>query len=1041
MQMRANMQYEQGLSQIKNTYNSLFNQPVTGEEATMRQHEYARKAQEQMKDISAADVSDPKNQQIANQIMAPFYEDKGLVSNIAYTREIGQNVQKIQSGLFSKDEKERAMYDPVQLQDQEGYRQELAEAGVNTDKLARLNRRPVTPFHDIRTYLNDAAGKQGLNINWDQVSPDGQYIITTTNGQRALGDFKTFARTVLSDPALQGQFQTYGRVARDNAKRHVLQTNPNIAPADLNKQIADYTINEMDRTYKNNLSDYAVQSIGLQMQLDDIKAKATVIGKDGKPRLTEAAYAVYQQIQDYKNTIDESAKKLGTEYGMFTMNKDSKYDAIAADPTDYFAKLQRDNIVDNFAAEKASQEGRTIKTNQAYFDAWNARRADMDLSFRERQEVARENEFKIAHKYDKANMEVQGLAHGFRWNEQKGEWEQIPGWVSGKGGVGGGVPNAQLGTVNVDAQGFLHVPDQMEAYKGSIASTVTQAHNILWSPTDGMAASIVDTPINVDGTTSKLTIADLDLTKDALAKRGADSHYKYTPGELNALKRTGIAIGCTDFQDPQKMVEALESKVSTAEKNQDGTPTTQSQNLANKKAQADQLLQSANAKRKELDNLVSTNILSDPKGNADLLSDDKSRLVNREDMQGIYNKLGIGSIKFKDGTVITGQQLADAYYSGQFDYSRSFLTEDNLKYITINGRKLKMSDFLMADGEKNPDGTVKNFDIVEKGYFQAQHKPVVGVYDLVDDYMNKYRKQMEDRYGESSDFAEKRRRIGNSVVKQVQGFNETSGQRGVNIGFNSDAHPEQLNTKNYVAEQLSIPGNRNADGVTYNDGGTQTAITDTKSLAALDAILKAGDQYILSTEFQTFGGRDGKPVVEITFRPEMKSNDKTVVNGVPLADWANKGSIKIEIDPNTKDPVLQNLLQTSSVGMYADMRTSRDQMYGSNSVQKAHGFDASVAPSNFVNGKATQFSIVGTAKLLDPNTGNLVPVKITKTDNTGQPTGELFTGEFSKMTPSQIMTLINEQYNKFYYTNLNNYRIYKTKHSDAPSFDEMMAKQ
>ena len=95
MQMRANQQYEQGLKEVKGKFDSVFNQPVTGEEATKRQQAYKRDALEQMKAVAATDLSDPKNVLAAENIMAPFHNDQSLLFNIAGTAVYNDNVQRI----------------------------------------------------------------------------------------------------------------------------------------------------------------------------------------------------------------------------------------------------------------------------------------------------------------------------------------------------------------------------------------------------------------------------------------------------------------------------------------------------------------------------------------------------------------------------------------------------------------------------------------------------------------------------------------------------------------------------------------------------------------------------------------------------------------------------------------------------------------------------------------------------------------------------------------------------------------------------------
>lgn len=1047
--MKADQQYEEGFRKIKTAYSSIFDKSVLGKDATKRQNDYKKEALTQMKAIAATDLSDPKNVQIAEDIMAPFYEDKSLLYNIAGTSIYNNNVNKIKSGMFSKDEDERTLYDPIQLQDQEGYRRDLEEAGLDPEKQKLIEKREIAPFHDIRKELESAAGKNGWKIDWDSFSPDGQYIITTTNGERAIGSFNTLAKTVLSDPKFKGQFDTVGRVARDNAKIHVKRDNPNIPENELNTYIGNYVISEMDKNYQSNLSEYTTESQKLKKQLDDIKLNATVLNKDGKPAPTDAMYSQYQNIYKYKQMIDSTLSGLNDEYSQFKITSTSKKQAIIDNPVSYFGKMERDNVANNFAKEKAAQQGQSIKINEAYQNAIE------NAQWAEEQKWER-NKWQEEHKYDDRDQLLEEKKEGLVWNAEKQDFDVIPGYA-GKGKDGKAVyVDVTKGDVTVDNTSFLNIKDPYLDLTQSINRSLVESEDIYWNPNTGLAAAIVGTPIVVDNKSSELTIGDIDLVKDAMIQKRLDPKYKFTPKEKSALINVAAATGCKDYTDPVQMLSALSSKIDFNSKNSDSTPTESSQILANKKTQADNLLETALAKRRQLEGLVNNEVLSNPESHPELvISEDpvtgkkiNSKMVDKGDFENII-KSTIGDIILQDGSKITPKQLADAYYTGNFDYSKNMtrylgiltggdiMRTTHLKNIQINGKTINIDDIKGFSG--SIDRPVNKKGITSDNWPSHQFflNPTGFVLHRPDEIMYQLKELLENRFDESKKFASKRRAVENRIVSQISDYKDASGERGVKIGYNSDLDPSVLGTKNYLANAMANPANRNMDNI-FDGAGVQ--ITDPAKLQAISDILKTGDDAVLSAEFITFDTKSGKPVIDITFRPDLKVGDKRVADGQAMVDLIGTGHVIMEINQDTKDEKLKQLLQTAELGMYADMRNESNKgqsKYGSNSLQKSHGFDAKITGTDYVNGKATKFTITGTARVIDPETGKLVPIPITKYSPNGGRANENYSGQFSKVTPYQVMTLLNNTYNSFYTQNINNYRKYKSKNSSAPSFEEI----
>jgi hypothetical protein len=805
----------------------------------------------------------------------------------------------------------------------------------------------------------------------------------------------------------------------------------------------------MDKNYQSNLSEYTTESEKLKKQLDDIKLNATVLNKDGKPAPTDAMYSQYQNIYKYKLMIDNTLSGLSDEYSQFKITSSTKKQAIIDNPVTYFGKMERDNVANNFAKEKAAQQGQSIKINEAYQNAIeNAQWTD--------EQKWERIKWQEEHKYDYREQLLKEKTEGLVWNPEKQDFDVIPGYV-GKGKDGKALyVDVTKGDVTVDNTSFHNIKDKYLDYRNSINGTIAQSENIYWNPSTGLAANIVDTPIVVNGISSKLTIGDIDVAKDAIRQKVLDPKYKYTPKEESALINVAAATGCKNYTDPVQMTSALANKIDSNEKNQDSTPTESSQIFANKKTEADNLLETALSKRKQLENLVKSEVLSNPESHPELVvSEDPvtrkkidPKMVEKEDFENII-KNTIGDIILDDGSKITSKQLADAYYSGNFDYSKNMtrylgiltggdiMRTTHLKDIKINGKTINIDNIKSFTGSVNRP--VNKEAILSDNWPSHQFflNPSGFILHKPDEIMYQLKELLENRFGESRNFASKRRAVENKIVSQISDYKDASGERGVKIAYNSDLDPSLLGTKNYLANAMANPANRNMDNI-FDGEGVQ--ITDPAKLQAISDLLKTGDDAVLSTEFITFDTKSGKPVIDITFRPDLKVGDKRVADGQPMVDLIGTGHVTMEINQDTKDEKLRQLLQTAELGMYADMRSEVNKgksKYGSNSLQESHGFNAKITGTDYINGKATKFIITGTARVIDPKTGKLVPIPITKYSPNGGRANENYSGEFSKVTPYQVMTLLNNTYNSFYTQNINNYREYKSKNSSAPSFEEI----
>jgi len=101
--------------------------------------------------------------------------------------------------------------------------QKLQAAGRNDEDFNALERREAVPFTNLEEYLQEMAkknsdGEGGLKIVWDEASADGAYLVSTTNGQRSLKKFATWAEGMLGNNFDQ-QFKITGIVQSENLEK------------------------------------------------------------------------------------------------------------------------------------------------------------------------------------------------------------------------------------------------------------------------------------------------------------------------------------------------------------------------------------------------------------------------------------------------------------------------------------------------------------------------------------------------------------------------------------------------------------------------------------------------------------------------------------------------------------------------------------------------------------------------------------------------------------------------------------------------------
>lgn len=1008
--MRANSIFEQNLGQVKNDYSAVLNAPVTGDAMQEKKAQYINNFRQGLKKVASSDLSMPQNVLQAENLLQPFWSDQDMLINMDGTKSAHSNIKTIQNGLLSKEDKERDMYNPIQVQDQQDYLQELADAGTDHDKLMRLQKRTIAPFTNLTKLFNDRAKDQKLEIKYTE-GTNSPYLVSTVNGKQTIPNFETWARGQLG-PEQEGMFQTIGRVGAKHARRKILEETPGIPESEVNKHIAEYTYDKLDKGYQHKIADYTTNISDIDKQLVEIEDRSPMV--NGQKQPTENDMPLWLQLRRTKQDYEGFMKSTNDQYITFRANKTKTLEGISADPQDAFAQIEKDNRVSNWATGAAANMSVDIKKNDAYFTAMTEARELRSQIWKEHKESA-----DIDIERSKLGLEGEKLGekaaseHVIR--DKNGNWIYDPAWA-GVGTDGKGMPvNVAVGTVNADNTDPLHVPNPLERYTAALDNNIKDAHNALFG-IGGAAGTLVDTPVTIDGKSDKISIQDVDLSNQALQKKFANPSYIPNTQEAISLRKIGIVLGAKDFTDPLSMKQALETKLGQVQMNKDGTPNLQSLFLANQITNAENALQDNVALVNQKNDAVKSNILAHPAKNKNLIINRNGRpdIVTKDDIAKDFPTVTAYDASTGQNVTITPAQFAEAHINGTYkpNIDEGFL---------LNGKQYKTVAFTGPRGSYDPaqhDRWYKS----KHALWQEANNSLFNTYIYQPDNRLPFAGGIPpdgviNKYGTSEDFANRYKAAQNEVISSLP--TTSTGLRGFQLGYNRN-NPAQLPTMKAITSDLAVPSNtllfKTPDG---------TLINDDKDIAMFRLMFNEGDKYVNSVKQKPYAGTSGGPAIQVDFSPRDMTEGQNAPGYVDLIK--KYPSVIVDAAPDTKSQLIRNVITRPSSTQYGDMMTGTK--YGSNTVMKAHNFDCEIhgTGEKDANGHYKTFAISGTYGYLNPVTGKVEKRAIRDAN------GQIVQGSFDNTMPYQVMEKMNEEFQNKMMENIANYNQYKAKdHKTVP---------
>jgi predicted RNA-binding protein Jag len=216
-------QYDKNYQKINNLYADLYNAPVTHELNKEKKDKILKNIDDNLKKVANLDLSLEQNVNQATQVFRPFYEDKYLMKDMAWTKNAYNVLNRAQSLQSSTDEKMYNQFWPTGVKAINYRIQDFADATLDeTMKMANVKYVPYE--NSIKTYIDMASklkiqAKTKYNVDKNgRKNPYGDITITQKNGSILIPSLQEMFKAEYSkNPRLQAVYNEWAYVDRKDA--------------------------------------------------------------------------------------------------------------------------------------------------------------------------------------------------------------------------------------------------------------------------------------------------------------------------------------------------------------------------------------------------------------------------------------------------------------------------------------------------------------------------------------------------------------------------------------------------------------------------------------------------------------------------------------------------------------------------------------------------------------------------------------------------------------------------------------------------------
>lgn len=305
-------QYDSNYKAINKIYGQYFYADLTHDDNIKRKDELLKNIDFNLKKISGLDLSLEQNVTQATQVFKPFYEDKYLMKDMAFTKNYNNQKGRAEGLKNSDDEEKRSQYWEAGVRALDYKREEFKNADIaNTLDFGNVS---YTNYVNVQDKAIKLAKEAGLSIETVDFSPDGKYIVTTKNGEQLQEPLSKLLESSLgSDPAIQEVYKTQAYVNRkDFAYSNAAQFNGDQNAAEM-KYLED-NFNMLKKEQQDRYIKLKETNDTYTNQIKDIESQIAKGSKDPKLKSYLASLKQSQEINSsVLSRVEKDADFLKTE--------------------------------------------------------------------------------------------------------------------------------------------------------------------------------------------------------------------------------------------------------------------------------------------------------------------------------------------------------------------------------------------------------------------------------------------------------------------------------------------------------------------------------------------------------------------------------------------------------------------------------------------------------------------------------------------------------------------------------------------------------
>lgn len=208
--------YDANHKKVSDLYGSLLNSALTRSDNIQARDEFFKIINDDIKKMGGLDFSLDQNVQAAASVFQSIYTNDNIVKDMVWTKNYNNEINRMEGfkncldetkcgGLYWEEGDKYMQYKRMEFKN--------ATAG---DALG-MGDVQFTPYKNVMKEAINLAKEAGLSIEFDQLSQDGNYIVTTKNGIKLKSPLVAlFEKTIGQNPQYAEMFKTKAYVDRND---------------------------------------------------------------------------------------------------------------------------------------------------------------------------------------------------------------------------------------------------------------------------------------------------------------------------------------------------------------------------------------------------------------------------------------------------------------------------------------------------------------------------------------------------------------------------------------------------------------------------------------------------------------------------------------------------------------------------------------------------------------------------------------------------------------------------------------------------------